>query len=79
MPVPRRNGGTDTVPCCKTCHEAKDNIPLRDWPVEMWANIFNDFPKLSRDTRLFLGKTIACFTDACSDLERKERFLNTKA
>ena len=62
FPVPRRYGGLETVPCCKTCHDAKDNFSLDNWSVSMLHDVIKDFPKLSRSTRLFLGKvcTVAC-------------------
>lgn len=30
-PVPKRAGGTRTVPACSVCHELKDRIPLQFW------------------------------------------------
>lgn len=71
MPIPRRYEGDLTVPCCKTCHEAKDNINLENWSNEMWMNVIADFPKLSRDTRLFLAKAMAVCQDALHDLDRR--------
>ena len=32
-PVAKALGGTETVPACMTCHDAKDRIPLGEWPV----------------------------------------------
>jgi hypothetical protein len=63
FPVPRRNGGLDVVPCCKTCHEAKDSISLYQWNNEMLLDVVRDFPKLSKNTRLFLAKWLSCVTD----------------
>ena len=69
FPVPRRNGGIDVVPCCPECHKLKDTIPLRRWNTEMLSKVIADFPKMSRETRLFLGKCMALFTDAIADLD----------
>ena len=69
FPVPRRNGGTDVVPCCSECHKLKDTIPLSRWSVEMFGKVIADYPKMSRETRLFLGKCMALFTDAVADAE----------
>jgi hypothetical protein len=32
-PVPKVAGGTETVFACFTCHNAKDRIPLGEWPI----------------------------------------------
>lgn len=33
-PVPRRAGGSETVPACPVCHDLKDRVMLRDWDLE---------------------------------------------
>jgi len=63
FPVPARNGGTVTVPCCSTCHNAKDNLNIADWGPEMMSSVIADFPKLSPHTRIFLARTLALITD----------------
>jgi hypothetical protein len=45
---------------------------LEDWNVEMLAKVTADFPKLSRETRLFLGKVLALFMDANIDAKQKQ-------
>src|SRR6266851_406585 len=63
FPLPARNGGLLTVPCCTSCHQMKDTIPLDKWSVLWLSPILQDFPKMSRETRLFLGKALAVFSD----------------
>jgi hypothetical protein len=63
FPVPRRNSGIETVPCCVTCHNAKDNLRILDWSGNMIASVIADFPKLSAHTRIFLAKTLAIISD----------------
>lgn len=41
----------------------KDRFPLGDWPIDWVAATLNDFPKFSRETRLFLGKVIGLGAD----------------
>lgn len=67
FPIPGRNGGTDTVPCCTSCHDMKDRFRLGDWPIEWVTRMIADFPKLSREARLFLAKA----SSLCSDAMKK--------
>lgn len=69
FPTPKRFGGLSTVPACRTCHEAKDNIGLKNWSIEMWNEVLADFPKMSVATRLFIGKVVSLGFD----LEAKEQ------
>jgi hypothetical protein len=71
FPLPKRHGGTETVPCCKTCHDAKDNLSIYEWSNEMVCSVINDFPKLSAHTRIFLAKTIAALSDYQSDMQQQ--------
>lgn len=64
FPIPKRNGGTNTVPSCLSCHDMKDRYGLYDWPIEWFEVIVSDFPKMSRETRLFLVKAISIVSDA---------------
>jgi len=36
FPVPRRHGGTSTIPLCLTCHDLAERINIAGWP-EGWA------------------------------------------
>jgi hypothetical protein len=36
----------------------KDRVGLDQWPWVWWSKVVEDFPKLSRETKLFLGKVI---------------------
>ena len=67
FPIPRRHGGMDAVPCCQQCHTLKDRTLLNDWNSEMIAKVMADFPKLSRETRLFLAKAVTLFQDALQE------------
>lgn len=71
FPVPKRLGGTATVPCCRECHSLKDRIGLGDWSWPMIAKVLNDFPKLSRETRIFLAKTMCILQDASAQRKQK--------
>ncbi len=64
FPLPYNVGGTETVPCCKSCHSMKDRYPLGDWPIEWVSKMLEDFPKLSRETRIFLAKALRLFAEA---------------
>jgi hypothetical protein len=63
FPIPDRNGGTIIIPCCQSCHDMKDNFKFKDWPVEWLTKVLEDFPKLSRETRIFLAKVIGEASD----------------
>ena len=64
MPIPFRNGGTYAVPCCTTCHDMKDRFTLEGWPDAWTTAVFSDWPKLSRETRIFLAKAASILSDA---------------
>ncbi|WP_316194413.1 hypothetical protein [Bradyrhizobium sp. SZCCHNRI3052] len=63
FPIPDRNGGLETVPCCVSCHDMKDRFTLENWPMDWLYKVLADFPKLSRETRIFLAKTMAIASD----------------
>ena len=63
FPVPKRHGGTECVPCCIQCHSLKDRMKLADWNMQMVAKVIADFPKLSRETRIFLSKCMMMMQD----------------
>jgi len=63
FPISKMWGGKITVPCCESCHDMKDRVLLEDWPVSWCVKIIDDFPKLSRETRLFLAKLIRLMPD----------------
>jgi hypothetical protein len=56
MPVPKCKGGTMVVPACVSCHDMKDRFPLDRWPLEWRSKILEDWPELSRETRIFLAR-----------------------
>lgn len=41
----------------------KDRFPLDKWPTEWIQNIIEDFPKLNRETKIFLAKAVFLFAD----------------
>jgi 5-methylcytosine-specific restriction endonuclease McrA len=59
FPIPKSCGGTETVPCCESCHDMKDRFDLTLWDVEWISAVINDLPKVSRETRLFLAKAVS--------------------
>jgi len=61
MPLPKNVGGEITYPCCESCHDMKDRFNLDTWPDEWFNKVMADFPKLSRETRIFLGKAARLF------------------
>jgi hypothetical protein len=42
----------------------KDRFPLDRWPSDWIAKVFADFPKVSRETRIFLAKAIRILAEA---------------
>jgi hypothetical protein len=63
MPIPRRNGGTMTVPACISCHQLKDSFSLAEWSPEMACAVIRDMPLVGRETRIFLAKMLAVASD----------------
>lgn len=63
FPIPDRNGGTMLVMACDVCHKMKDSVVLENWATEWMSAVIADFPKMGRETKLFLGKAIALATD----------------
>ena len=70
FPIPRNAGGNSTVPCCQSCHDMKDRFSLHNWPSEWTSAIINDFPKMSRETRIFLAKTMRVAIEATAQLNK---------
>lgn len=64
FPAPRNCGGTVTVPCCSSCHDMKDRFHLENWPTEWLTVVLQDFPKMSRETRIFLAKSLRVTLEA---------------
>lgn len=56
-----------TVPCCQSCHDMKDRFSLENWGAEWQAAIIADFPKVSRETRIFLAKVIRLAAEAIKE------------
>lgn len=70
FPIPRNAGGTETVPCCESCHDMKDRFALEAWPVEWIGKVIADFPNLSRETRLFLARCLRALAESMDEIER---------
>ncbi len=66
FPISKRNGGTAVVDCCRECHSLKDRMSVAEWHPGMIGKVCADFPRLSRETGIFLAKCI----DALSDLSQ---------
>ncbi len=58
FPIPKSAGGTNTVDCCFICHSMKDRFNIDNWSPSWVLKVQMDFPKFSRETRIFLAKTI---------------------
>lgn len=72
FPLPKRNGGIDTVPCCSSCHDMKDRIPITQWSNEWIGIVTNDFQYVSRETKLFLAKMLSLVSDAIANSKGSE-------
>lgn len=59
-PIPQRNGGTDVVPTCVNCHNLKDRVPARNWPVELQIQALEECGPLGR---IYLAKAFAIDSD----------------
>ena len=68
FPIPKNAGGTETVPCCESCHDMKDRFSLEAWPVEWIGKVIADFPNLSRETRLFLAKCLRGLSESTKEI-----------
>ena len=64
FPIPENCGGKETVPCCESCHDMKDRYSLDNWPHEWVSIIIEDMPRLKRETKLFLARTIRICAEA---------------
>ncbi len=74
FPIPDDCGGTFTVPACQSCHDMKDRFTLESWiqSENGWIRaIINDFPSMSRETRIFLAKTMALYSRGIKNELRK--------
>jgi hypothetical protein len=78
MPIPERNGGTETVPCCAGCHDMKDRIPLYDWHNLAWKEIDASWPLYGRYTRLWLSKCLALWSDSNARIEAERQKAKVK-
>ncbi len=67
FPIPEECGGIECVPCCISCHDMKDRFPLEKWPIGWMSKIIEDFPKLNRETKIFLAKAIRIFSIAMKE------------
>ncbi len=56
FPIPKRNGGLETVPCCLSCHDMKDRYSFGDWPVEWLAKLLQNFPNFNYETKILMAK-----------------------
>jgi hypothetical protein len=86
FPFPKQSGGEITVPCCESCHDMKDRFNLKDWPNEWLYAVVKDFPKMSRETKIFLAKAISIDVNAegqidkskLGQLDKKFKIINPK-
>jgi hypothetical protein len=80
FPRPKRNGGEETVPACLPCHNMKDRMSFKNWPIE-WAVIKEDALRAILEhwkSEDFEG-LVAYSMDAWSGLQRHERLWLAKA
>ena len=60
FPIPARHGGETTVPVCINCHDMKDRVPLKDWPVSL---VLEGWEGMSPAGRMLAAKTYAVLLD----------------
>ena len=58
FPIPQSAGGEVTVPACVTCHDLKDRFNLDVMGPDAFKSLQNDWPCLSRDSRIVLAKMV---------------------
>jgi hypothetical protein len=59
-PIPQRYGGEDVVPACIRCHDLKDRLPARRWPVDLQMQALEECGRLGR---IYLAKAFAAELD----------------
>lgn len=64
FPLPKRNGGFDTIPICTSCHDMKDRISFDRWNPDWIAHVISDMQYVSRETKLFFAKSLSLISDA---------------
>lgn len=67
-PTPARHGGEDTVPTCLPCHDRKDRLPMRQWPVDVMVQALEECGPLGR---IFLAKSFAIHMDREAEIDRR--------
>lgn len=79
FPVPGCAGGTETVPVCLTCHDLKDRVALKNWPLEAVANAVEDLtPYLDADAEMWFELDDIQVMDAWPSLGTYGRLLYGK-
>ena len=64
FPIPKRHGGTHTVPLCSACHDLVDRTPLDEWPADFQATAWQSmWASMSREGRLFFMKCVSLMVD----------------
>ncbi len=70
FPIPKRHGGTETVPLCRGCHDKIDRFALTRWgPYELMAAVVGLVEKANASERAFLLKVVSLFYDATDTLK----------
>lgn len=71
-PIAKRHGGEDTVPTCVNCHNLKDRLPARKWPVELMVQALKECGPMGR---IFLAKAfwIAADMDEAAEYRAARR------
>lgn len=59
-PVPKRHGGETTVTACVPCHDLKDRLPAREWPIELLVQAIEECGPLGR---IYLAKAFGTAMD----------------
>lgn len=50
----------------------KDRFNIGNWPTEWLSVVLQDFPKMSRETRIFLAKSIRVTIEATERMKERK-------
>jgi len=79
FPVPKSLGGTETVPCCLSCHNDKDRTKIGNWdPSVTFAGLSGLWRKAGRDERLVLAKIFHMVSQSLAATKKKTTKKKTK-
>jgi len=64
-PIPKRNGGTNTIPLCRGCHDKVDRYAMEGLSgMESLGAVAGLIEKANASERCFLLRMVAAYSDA---------------